>query len=549
MGHEFLGTTSSGGEADVKSQYKDSNRVAGMGRRYSDGTTSIGALLRCSRMRLALAMMVVATLALAPAQSRAQQKIALANVTRTAMVTVAIGKTEDVRTDQSVVDITVGDPDVADVNPLTDHSLSILGKKIGTTRVTAYGEGKKPVGMFDVEVSYDVSRLAAEIAQFTGGGIKVASVNGRIMLSGTAPDAVTLDKAVTIARQFAPDVINSVQVLQPQQIMLEVRFIEADRQASQELGVQWNMFGHSVLANIGDQVPASQLPVTSPGGSFQQPGTGVGGSNVAPSAATISPVVAAGVLSGTAPFGFLVGRLVGGSNPLDIELNALEQKGLARSLAEPNLVALSGDTASFLAGGEFPVPQAGSFGTVSFSYQQYGVGLSFTPTALNDGLINLVIKPEVSEIDTSHTVTVAGTSVPGLIVRKASTTLELRDGQSFMLGGLLQNTSNTAQDQLPWVGDVPVLGALFRSSQYQKNETDLVILVTPHIVHPLAPNVAVHTPLDDSLPANDIDFFLMGQAEVSPALARLAVGALSRPYVGHILDLPNRRANYVSAKN
>ncbi len=125
----------------------------------------------------------------------------------------------------------------------------------------------------------------------------------------------------------------------------------------------------------------------------------------------------------------------------------------------------------------------------------------------------------------------------------------MRDGQSFLLGGLLQNNSTTAQDQLPWVGDVPVLGALFRSSQYQKNETDLVILVTPHIVHPLAPNQVVHTPLDDSLPANDVDFFLMGKAEVSPALARLAVGALNRPYVGHILDLPKNGGVYVSAKD
>jgi pilus assembly protein CpaC len=460
-------------------------------------------------------------------------------------VTVTVGKSQDVRTDQNFVEIMVGDPDIADVNPLTDHALSILGKKIGTTRVTVYGPDKKAVGIFDVEVSYDVSRLSAEISQF-GGGIKVSSVDGRIMLSGSVPDAVTLDKAVTVARQFAPDIINTVQVTQPQQIMLEVRFVEVDRSASRELGVQWNMFGNSVLANVGSQQPASALPITQPNGAFQQPGNVVGGPNIAPSAATISPVVAAGVLSGSAPFGFLVGAL---SNRLQVEVNALEEKGLARSLANPNLVALSGDTASVLAGGEFPVPQAGSFGTISFTYQQYGVGLSFTPTALKDGLINLVIKPEVSEIDTSHTVTVAGTSVPGLIVRKASTTLELRDGQSFMLGGLLQNNSTTAQDQLPWLGDVPVLGALFRSAEYQKNETDLVIVVTPHVVRPLRPVDPIHTPLDSSLPGNDIDFFLMGQAEVSPSLARLAVGALNRPYVGHIIDLPKNGGVYVTAKD
>jgi pilus assembly protein CpaC len=540
---------SSGGEADVNSQYKNTNKSAGTGRQLTD-RSSAGALLRCGRV--IAAAIIVAALALATGESRAQQRIALANSAHTATVTVMMGKSLDVHTDQSLVDITVGDPEIADVNPLTDHALSILGKKIGTTRVTVYGEGKKTVGIFDVEVAYDVSRLNAELASFAGGSIKVSAVNGRILLSGKVADAVTLDKAVTIARQFVPDVINTVQVMQAQQIMLEVRFIEASRQASRELGVQWNMFGNSALANVGSQLPAAQLPITAPGGAFQQPAaanSGIGGASLLSSNTTgtpLSPLVVAGVLSGSAPYGFLVSQL---SNALQVQISALEQKGLARSLAEPNLVALSGDTASFLAGGQFPVPEANGFGTVAFAYQPYGVGLSFTPTVLRDGMINIVIKPEVSEIDTAHTVTVAGTSVPGLITRKASTTLELRDGQSFMLGGLLQNQSTTAQDQLPWIGDVPVLGALFRSSQYQKNETDLVILVTPHIIHPLAPTAPIHNPLESSLPANDIDFFLMGQAEVSPALARLAVGAQNRPYVGHILDLPKNGGVYVTARD
>jgi pilus assembly protein CpaC len=510
----------------VKSQNKDTDRVAGTGRRHSDRTTSSGALLRGGRARLALAMMVVAALALVPARSQAEQKIVPAGVGRSTMVTVAIGKTEDVHTDQGVVDLTVGDPDIADVTPLTDHSLSILGKKIGTTRVTAYGEGKAIVGIFDIEVSYDVSRLSTEIARFTGGGIQVSSVNGRIMLSGTAPDAVTLDKAVTIARQFAPDVIDTVQVRLPQQVMLEVRFIEASRQASRELGVQWNVFGKNLVANVGDQAASSALPILA------------------------SPAAAAGVLSGTAPFGFLLGHLIGGSNPLDVELNALEQKGLIRNLAQPNLVALSGDTASFLAGGEYPIPVPGQLGQIAIEYKKYGVGLSFTPTVLKEGEINLVIKPNVSQIDPTHSVSIAGgISIPALTVREASTTVELRDGQSFMLGGLLQNTSQTNQDQLPWLGDVPVLGALFRSAEYQKNETDLVIVVTPHVVRPLRPVDTVHTPLDNTLPGNDIDFFLMGQAEVSPTLARLAVGALTRPYVGHVLDLPKHGGVYVTAKD
>ena len=188
----------------------------------------------------------------------------------------------------------------------------------------------------------------------------------------------------------------------------------------------------------------------------------------------------------------------------------------------------------------------GALGQITIEYKKYGVGLAFTPTVLKDGVINIVIKPEVSQLDFAHPVTIAGISMPSLIVRRASTTVELRDGQSFMLGGLLQNNSQTAQQQLPWIGDVPVLGALFRSSDYQKHETDLVIIVTPHIVRPLRPGDPIHTPLDNTLPGNDVDFFLMGQAEVSPALARLAVGALNRPYVGHILDLPKKGATYVS---
>jgi pilus assembly protein CpaC len=541
------------GEAEVKSQY-ETTIIAGKGRLHSDGGMAMAALLRCAAIWLALAFAFAA--ALAPVTARAQQKITFANA-RTTTVTVTVGKSQDVHTDQALVDIMVGDPDIADVNPLTDHALSILGKKIGTTRVMVYGQDKKVVGIFDVEVSYDVSRLAVEIARFTGGGIKVSSIDGRIMLSGTSPDAVTLDKAVTIAKQFAPDIINTVLVTQPQQIMLEVRFIEASRNAGRELGVQWNVFGNRVLANVGNQVPASQLPITAANGSFQQPalaGAGVGGANIPPAAATMSPIVAAGVLSAAgasvSPFGFLIGRLVGGQFPIDIELNALEQKGLVRSLAQPNLTALSGDTASFLAGGEYPIPVPGSLGQTAIEYKKYGVGLAFTPTVLKDGQINLVIKPNVSQLDPAHGVSITGgVSVPALTVREASTTVELRDGQSFMLGGLLQNTSATNQDQLPWLGDVPVLGALFRSAAYQKNETDLVIVVTPHIVRPLRPADQVHTPLDSTLPGNDVDFFLMGQAEVSPALARLAVGALNRPYVGHIIDLPKNGGVYVSAKD
>jgi len=471
-------------------------------------------------LAIALAVALAASLLCMAGDASAQERtIRIAGAGHTAMVTVAIGKSQDVRTDSPFVDVSVGDPDVADVNPLTDHTLSILAKKIGTTRVSVYAEGKKLIGIFDVEVTYDITRLTNELRRhFPGTHLRASSVNGRIMLSGEVPDSVTLDQAVTIARQFGPEIINSITVSSPQQVLLEVRFIEISRQAGRELGVQWNRFGDHSIVNVGNRAPASSLPIEA----------------------------AAGVLSGGAPFGFMVGRLVSGGVPTDVVLNALEQKGIARSLAEPNLVALSGDTASFLAGGEYPIPVAGQLGQITVDYKKYGVGLAFTPTVLNHGLINMKIEPEVSQIDTTHTVAVAnGVTVPALIVRRASTTVELRDGQSFVIGGLLQSDNNNQIEQLPWLGSVPVLGALFSSKSYQKNETDLAIIVTPHLVRPARPGDLVKAPTDETLPPNDVDFFLLGKTEmthaqaraVTPVQARIA-DAGNRPFTGHMLDMP-----------
>ena len=475
-------------------------------------------------LAIALGVALVASLLCMVGDAHAQQTIQISGNNRTAMVMVTIGKSQDVHTGTSFVDVTVGDPEVADVNPLTDHTLSILGKKIGTTRVSVYAEGKKLIGIFDVEVSYDITRLTNELKRrFTSSHLQASSVNGRIMLSGEVADAATLDKAVTIARQFGPEIINSVSVMQPQQVLLEVRFIEISRTASRELGVQWNTFGGNGTVNIGNNVPATGLPITS-----------------------AAAVTAAGVISGASPFGFAIANLVKSGVSADVAINALEQKGIARSLAEPNLVALSGDTASFLAGGEYPIPVAGTLGQISVDYKKYGVGLAFTPTVLDRGLINLKIEPEVSQIDTTHTVSVAnGISVPALIVRRASTTVELRDGQSFAIGGLLQNNTQNLIEQLPWLGSIPVLGALFSSKSYQQNETDLVIIVTPRLVRPTRPGDLVKSPADDTLKPNDPEFFLLGKAEVTraevkaltPAAARVAAAG-EQPFTGHMLDLP-----------
>ncbi|HXZ21564.1 MAG TPA: type II and III secretion system protein family protein [Pseudolabrys sp.] len=500
---------------------------AGFCWRSTDRATKRGSWLRDLAIALGIALVasIFGLIGDAYAQSRS---IVISGNERTVMVTVPIGKSQDVRTDTSFVDVVVGDPDVADVNPLTDRALSILGKKIGTTRVSVYAEGKKLVGIFDVEVSYDITRLINELQRrFPGSRIQASTVNGRIMLSGEVVDAATLDKAVTIARQFGPEIINSVSVASPQQVLLEVRFVEISRTAGRELGIQWNRFGNNSLINVGNRQPANQLPVGP------------------------ASEVAAGVLSGASPFGFLISRIISSGVSTDVLINALEQKGIARSLAEPNLVALSGDTASFLAGGEYPIPVSGSFGQISVDYKKYGVGLAFTPTVLGQGLINLKIEPEVSQIDTQHTVSVTnGISVPALIVRRASTTVELRDGQSFMIGGLLQTDNKNQIEQLPWIGSVPVLGALFSSKSYQKNETDLAIIVTPRLVRPARPGDVIKTPGDDTMQPNDVDFFLLGKNEVTkeearqltPTTARIAVAG-DRPFTGHMLDMPKGESN------
>jgi pilus assembly protein CpaC len=227
-----------------------------------------------------------------------------------------------------------------------------------------------------------------------------------------------------------------------------------------------------------------------------------------------------GLTSGASPFATILTQIVNSSSgKLDVVLSALEEQNVLRTLAEPNLIAMSGETADFLAGGEYPVPvvsaaSAGTLPTVTIVYKEFGVKLSFTPTVLSRGVISLKLMPEVSELDFTNAVSISGTTVPSLTVRRARTTVELRDGQSFGIAGLLQASSTRDQNQVPWLGSVPVIGALFRSAAYQANETELVVLVTPYLIKPVPPDKKLKTPLDTSLAGNDFDYFLNGQPEV-----------------------------------
>ena len=452
---------------------------------------------------------------LVPATAQAAGEVELTARRTSAVVKISIGKSENVRTGESFSEVIVSDPDVADAIPLTDRSLSVLGKKIGNARVSVYGEGKRLVGVYDIEVSYDTSRLGSELAQrFPHARFRVSSVNGRIMLGGTAPNAVTVDQAMTIAKQFGADVINSMKVSSPQQVMLEVRFVEASRNATRDLGVNWQAVQNKI--NINGGIAAA---------------TGVTG-------------LASGAVE---PFGSFLGSMLGRGVNADVLVRALEERGIVRRLAEPNLTTLSGDTASFLAGGEFPIPVSSTLGAIGIEFKKYGVGLAFTPTVLGDGVINLKIEPEVSEIDPTTSIVLNGITIPALIVRRANTTVELRDGQSFAIAGLLQSINTTNQKQLPWIADVPILGALARSAAFQKKETDLVIIVTPRLVRPARPGDVLRTPLDTTKPANDAELFLLGQAEITVPMDRRLKGRSdgSAPPIGHILDVP-KGVSYVA---
>jgi pilus assembly protein CpaC len=323
---------------------------------------------------------------------------------------------------------------------------------------------------------------------------------------------------VSLAKQYGPEVLNDLKVRGSQQVMLEVRFVEASRNASKELGVRWDIFGRNSR-------PIGAYGYATPDGAKDnvQAVTGIGG-----------------LASGATPFGAVVGRVLSNGIGADVLIQALEEKGLARRLAEPNLIAMSGEKASFLAGGEFPIPVASTKDMITVDYKKFGVMLTFQPTVLANGVINLKIEPEVSQLDLTNTVRTANVSVPAIIVRRASTVVELRDGQSFAIAGLLQSINQETQDQLPWLGDVPILGALFRSSSFERKETDLAIIVTPRLVKPAKPGQRLRTPLDNALPASDADLFLAGKLETP--VAKAASASLVVPPAGHILDLPKGEA-------
>ena len=457
----------------------------------------------------------------------ASAQVSLASGVDAGELDVPVNKSQVLRADRPYSKALIGNPDIADIVPISGTSVYVLGKKTGTTSLTLYDHANRLIAVVDVVVGPDVTTLKHQLADLLpGDAIAARMSNDSVILEGMVHNAVEADKAVQIAETFAPGkVVNMLSLGSAQQVMLEVRIAEVSRSALTDLGLN-----HSALNRNGTAVTAIGNTASVPTTTTTTTTSGTG-----PSAVTsrVSQTVATGagalsMLLPTTGFGALgiVSHVFG--LRLSSTLDALEQKGAVRTLAQPTLVALSGETASFLAGGEFPIPVAqsgttGSLGSataISVEFKPFGVSLAFTPTVLADGVINMVVAPEVSSLDSSASVTINGLQIPGLKTRRAKTVVELRDGESFALAGLIQKDFQDTVRQIPLLGSLPILGALFRSTNYQHSQTELVIIVTPRLVRPV-PAGSLKAPTDRVGPPNEADLLLNGQTDTGvPPAAR-----------------------------
>lgn len=439
---------------------------------------------RNATLKTCKALLLGAAVALtgaAPTTALASDPVALEFGGRKATeVRLPIGRSQIISSPVALEQVVIGSPEVADIKLLSAGRVLVLGIKPGRTNLVFRQKGGDLVALMDVVVGYDLNGVKQKIFDAMPGEklVEVRDSNDRVILAGQVSSAQAMDMALNIARSFVPadKVVNLMQVGGGQQVMLEARISEVSRNSLKELGVKTD--------------------ITDAGGQFA--------------------MITSGAIA-SAPFGDITWTPTDGAgfDALTLQIKALEEKGLAKTLAEPNLVALSGQEANFLAGGEIPIPVAQNVDTITVEYKEYGIGLRFTPTVLAEDKINLRLLSEVSSIDASNSVTTGGgIQVPAITTRRAGTTVELADGQSFAIAGLLESNDRNKISQVPLLGSIPVLGALFRSTGYQRGETELVIVVTAHLVKP-QPAGQLALPTDTYTPASDLDQYLLGRLEGS----------------------------------
>jgi pilus assembly protein CpaC len=402
-----------------------------------------------------------------------------------------VGKSIVLKTEGPVKRVSVGDPKIADFNILSRHEIHITGKAVGVTNLSLWQDSTL-FAIYDLDVAYDIGRLKQKLHDVLPGekDLRVVATHDSITLAGTVSSTANLSEALALTEAYAPEgkVRNLLQVAGVQQVMLEVRAAEMSRSLTKRLGVNFNYarggeFGVGLLGGLTQLVKPEDSVIDA----------GALGLTVSPSVNALF-------------------RFNHGSTTWTGFIDALKEDGLVKILAEPTLIALSGQTAEFLAGGEFPVPVPQGLGTVAIDYKSFGVRLGFTPTVLSEDKINIVVNPEVSELDFTTAIQFEGFVVPGLSTRRASTSVELADGQSFAIAGLLKDNVRETISRFPLLGDIPILGALFRSQSFLKQETELIIIVTPHLVKPL--DLAKHTvPTDYYIEPSDAEFYLLGLME------------------------------------
>jgi len=402
-----------------------------------------------------------------------------------------------VESDVPFAELSIANPGIADISTLSDRSIYVLGKAPGRTTLTLLSPEGQLISNVDVNVTPDIAEFKERLQQILPGeNIEVRTANDGIVLSGQVSSTAKLDRALDLANRYAPDRVSNLMVVGGiQQVMLKVRFAEMNRTVSKNF---------SSSAGFGDNGKFS-------GETGTLLGSGVNGGRF-----TYREGIAGGIQLGGSIGGLEFGVLI----------EALEAKGMVRTLAEPNLTALSGQEAKFLAGGEYPVPGESDSGGITIQYRPFGVELNFTPVVVDEDIINLTINAAVSSIDTANGYdTGEGEPIPAFKRRETSTTVEMRDGDSFAIAGLLQDDFNDSASQLPWIGDVPILGALFRSSAYQRSQTELVIIVTPHLVTPVA-GEALALPTDRVRIPTERELFLFGDVAKGPASG--AAGEVAR---------------------
>ena len=425
--------------------------------------------------RAAPAMLLCAGLAWgAAAVSPAKAQIASAQPALAQTLVVAKDKSMAFRLGYPVGEIVVAQPDVLQLVATTDQTFYVRGKQLGVTNLLVYDKQHRLMQVIDVRVGFDTDSLQSDLSvALPNEHITAVNFAGGILLQGQATNLKTAQRAESIAERYAPKGVSSeIAVQAAQQVMVEVRVLEVTRSALKDLGVDLNAHNNSHFSLE----------------------TGNGLNDAA-----------------QAPMGTLnIGGTIHGVS-VNATLNALEQKGLVHTLARPNLIAMSGEEASFLAGGEFPYPIPSGPQQVSIEFKPFGVKLNVTPEIQDNGQIKLKVAPEVSELDPRNHVQILGFDLPALIERKASTTVQLKDGQSYAIAGLFQREYTNAVNQVPFAGDVPVLGALFRSSSWKRNESELVIIVTPHLVSPSDRVEDIPNPIASTEP-DAVDLILMGHA-------------------------------------